>query len=114
LSGPFWTYGKESEFVDPGPSSTFVLLDEDPDSLNDAGFGVGATKAEWIDWPGTSHNMANGFSFEDGHSEIHKWKDSRTQVKNHNVSRLSVPGSVDWQWVATHATARKDGKGINQ
>ena len=40
-----------------------------------------AAKADRIDWPGTWHDMANGFAFA-GHSEIHKWIDSRTRVKN--------------------------------
>jgi len=110
VNGPWWTYGNESSWNDPGPSSTFVLLDEDPYSINDGGFAMGAAKPEWIDWPATYHNNACGFAFGDGHSEIHKWVDPRTKVINGNVSRLAVPGSVDWQWAIMHTTARKDGK----
>jgi prepilin-type N-terminal cleavage/methylation domain-containing protein/prepilin-type processing-associated H-X9-DG protein len=109
-NGPWWTYNNESSWPDPGPASTLVLLDEDPYSINDAGWAVAAVSPEWIDWPATYHNDACGFAFADGHSEIHAWHDPRTPVKNGNVSRLAVPGSVDWQWVVSHATARKDGK----
>src|SRR5439155_27042699 len=36
-SGPEWrVYKKLDDFVDPGPSQTFVLLDEREDSINDA------------------------------------------------------------------------------
>ena len=104
--GQKWrTYGKLSDFVAPGPSSTWVLLDEDADSLNDAAFAVGMERAEWIDWPGTYHNMACGFAFADGHSEIHKWNDPRTKVVNHDARRKAVPGSKDWEWIAAHTSA---------
>lgn len=108
-NGKFFVYGKLSDFVTPGPTQTFVFLDEDPDSLNDGGFAVGITKAEWIDWPATYHNNAGGFAFADGHSEIHKWVDPRTKVKNHNPARLSVSGSQDWLWLAQRTSAYKDG-----
>jgi prepilin-type N-terminal cleavage/methylation domain-containing protein len=111
-NGPWWTYGNEASWNDPGPSQTLVLLDEDPDSINDAGWAIDAKGPDWIDWPATYHNMACGFAFGDGHSEIHKWHDPRTKVINHNVGRktVSTPLSVDWQWVVMHGTARKDGK----
>ncbi len=104
---PYRTFGKTSSFVGAsGASTIWVYLDEDNYSLNDAGFGFGMNTAEWIDWPGTYHNMACGFAFADGHSEIHKWKDSRTKVYNGNVSRKAVPGSVDWQWMHDHTSSR--------
>lgn len=104
----YYTYGKTSDFVDPSPSMTWVLLDEDADSLNDAGFAVGMVQAKWIDWPGTYHNNACGFAFADGHSEIHKWVDPRTKVKNHNVGQLVVanPLSKDWVWIAERTSAK--------
>jgi prepilin-type N-terminal cleavage/methylation domain-containing protein/prepilin-type processing-associated H-X9-DG protein len=111
-NGKFFVYGKLADFVNPGPTQTFVFLDEDPDSLNDGGFAVGITKAEWIDWPATYHNNAGGFAFADGHSEIHKWVDPRTKVKNHSVSRLAVSGSQDWLWLAQRTSAYKDGTAI--
>src|SRR5436190_5223758 len=84
--GKYFVYGKFSDFVVPGPAMTFVFLDEDPYSINDAGFAVGlAAPAHWIDWPASFHNKACGFAFADGHSEIHRWIDGRTIVKNGNV-----------------------------
>jgi prepilin-type N-terminal cleavage/methylation domain-containing protein len=104
--GKKWrVFGNLADFVDPGPSKTFVLLDEDADSLNDAGFAVGMERAEWIDWPGTYHNFACGFAFGDGHSEVHKWKDGRTGVPKHDTTRKLVPGSVDWQWISERTSA---------
>ncbi len=99
------TFGKDSDFE--SAAMTWVLVDEDQYSLNDAGFAVGVRTPEWIDFPGTYHNNACGFAFADGHSEIHKWKDARTRVVNKNVARKAVPNSVDWQWIAERTTQTK-------
>ncbi len=112
LNKPWRGYGKPGDMVDPGPAMTFTVLDEDYWSINDGGFGVSCAIAEWVDWPGTYHNGACGFGFADGHSEIHKWVDSRTKVKvvrgQGQVGRLSVakPLSVDWVWISQRASAK--------
>jgi hypothetical protein len=106
--GKTWrTYGKFSDFVAPGAARTWVFLDEDAYSLNDAGFAVGMVNPEWIDWPGTYHNMACGFAFADSHSEIHAWKDGRTKIKGTDPSRLTVdnPRSPDWIWISERTSA---------
>jgi prepilin-type N-terminal cleavage/methylation domain-containing protein/prepilin-type processing-associated H-X9-DG protein len=110
-NGPWRVYGKEADITDPGPSDLWVLLDEDQWSINDGGFAVSCQTPVWIDWPSTAHNNACGFAFADGHSEIHKWIDPRTKVKIVNgvgqVSQLSVPNSLDWQWIALHTSAHR-------
>jgi prepilin-type N-terminal cleavage/methylation domain-containing protein len=104
---PYRTFGKTSDFSgSAGASQIWVFLDEEAYSLNDGGFGFGMNIAEWIDWPGTYHNMACGFAFADGHSEIHKWRDSRTKVIGGNVARKAVPGSVDWDWMKQHTSSK--------
>jgi prepilin-type N-terminal cleavage/methylation domain-containing protein/prepilin-type processing-associated H-X9-DG protein len=82
-SPPYRVYGKIDQIV--SPVKTFVLLDEHPDSINDAAFAVqmanpGATSARIIDFPASFHGGACGFSFADGHSEIHKWKGSKIKA----------------------------------
>src|SRR6185436_11827378 len=76
---------KLSDFIDPGPTHTFVLLDERADSLNDGHFdlymrGYPQQPGQWamLNWPASYHNKAGGLSFADGHSEIKRWLDSRT------------------------------------
>ena len=61
---------KTSDFTIPGPSETWVYLDEHPDSINDAGF-FNPVRSYWNDLPACYHNNAAGFAFADGHSEIH-------------------------------------------
>ena len=85
------TFGKVSETMVPGPDNLWVIAEEDPYSINDAGLAVGMKIAEWIDWPGTLHAMSGVLTFGDGHVEIHKWTDQRTRVINGNVSRRAVP-----------------------
>lgn len=109
--GQTWlTYGKMGDFTRPGPANTFMYLDEDAKSLNDGAFAtVGPSLQQdyqMIDWPGTYHNMACGFAFADGHSEIHKWQDARTAIpKNGTASRQTQTGSLDIVWIANHASA---------
>ncbi len=109
----WFCFGKTGDLVRPGPSTTFLFLDEDADSLNDAGFAtVGPTTPplyKMIDWPATYHNMAAGFAFADGHSEVHKWKDGRTKVINHNVSQATQAGNQDIYWMSTHTSAKVNG-----
>ena len=69
-------YGKGAQIVNP--SKTFVFVDEHPDSINDGAFAVQMAQptdasASIIDFPASYHNGACGFSFADGHAEIHKW-----------------------------------------
>jgi type II secretory pathway pseudopilin PulG len=105
-NNPWRTYGNTSELVAPAPDSLWVVVEEDTFSVNDSTLGFGMNAAQWIDWPGTLHDFGCVIGFTDGHSELHKWKDARTQVVNGNVGLLSVPGSVDWQWLADRTSAR--------
>ncbi len=64
---------RAADLIIPGPSQTWVYVDEHPDSINDAGCFPPNTPTNMPDAPATYHNMAAGFAFADGHSEIHKW-----------------------------------------
>jgi prepilin-type N-terminal cleavage/methylation domain-containing protein/prepilin-type processing-associated H-X9-DG protein len=77
-SPPWRIYQKTSDMVRPAPSNLWVIIDENPDSVNDAAFAVNMNSSAFQDGPGMLHNNACGFTFADGHSEIHKWQDSRT------------------------------------
>jgi prepilin-type processing-associated H-X9-DG protein len=62
-------------------SKTWVFSDEHPDSIND---GIQYTPTsdgeddEWGDLPASYHVGACGYAFADGHSEIHKWMNPKT------------------------------------
>jgi prepilin-type processing-associated H-X9-DG protein len=94
-----------------------VLLDEHPDSINDAAFAVQMVEpdnlgaARIIDYPASYHNAACGFSFADGHSEIRKWIDPRTVVPARYDNSLSLnvasPDNRDVLWMAERSSVRK-------
>ena len=104
----YQVYGKLSSFIKPPPSQIFVYLDEDARSLNDAGFAVTMVSNKLLDAPGTYHNGACGFSFADGHSEIHRWKDKRTIITGTSFNAVTFnPINVDVVWLQEHASAKK-------
>ena len=111
---PYRVYAKMSDMTDPAPSMVWVLLDEHPDSLNDAAFAnqmVTADKlssAHIIDFPASYHNGAGGITFADGHAEIKKWMDSRTKPpikKGHNLELIvASPSNRDISWLQERST----------
>jgi len=116
-STTYFVYIKETDLVTPGPSQTWLMLDEHPDSINDGAFAFqmpsSASATEWIDVPAKYHNNACGFSFCDGHSEIHKWQ-SPGQIPEVTYTALTKSGlfelkNPDILWVARRTTARLDG-----
>jgi prepilin-type N-terminal cleavage/methylation domain-containing protein/prepilin-type processing-associated H-X9-DG protein len=87
----YFTYLKSTTFRHP--TDIFVLVDEHPDSINDSWYiyNSGGDMTEvttWNDLPASYHNGACGFSFADGHSEIHKWRNGTT-------IRPSAKGQID-------------------
>jgi len=113
----WYCFGKASDFQRPGPSMTFVLVDEDAKSLNDAAFATVGPRQKpageplWVmvDWPGTYHNGACGFAFADTHSEIHKWKDGRTKVPKSGASVQTIANDKDIWWMSVHSSALING-----
>lgn len=94
-----------SDFIFPGPSETWVYLDEHPDSINDAGF-FNPRQNSWIDQPAAYHNGAAGISFADGHSEIHKWKASLASPRaqkvklNNSIDAPAKSRDLDISWLS--------------
>ena len=84
------TYGKESSFTRPGPSKTWVFMDENPYSINDGSMAIPAYAVPGanyvVDFPSGLHGDAGGISFADGHSQVHKWLDKRTYTPNGLIS----------------------------
>jgi prepilin-type N-terminal cleavage/methylation domain-containing protein/prepilin-type processing-associated H-X9-DG protein len=52
---------------------------------------------------------ACGFSFADGHAEIHKWLDARTKppIRPPNYVVINAPGSVDVHWLQERTTVKR-------
>lgn len=116
-SPPWRYYPKTSAMTAPSPAMVWVIIDENPDSINDAAFGVtmgtpNRLTPVWQDGPATYHGGACGFAFADGHSEIKKWKDRRTvtgTMATTYTTRFtyaqSSPQNRDITWMQERTTA---------
>jgi prepilin-type N-terminal cleavage/methylation domain-containing protein/prepilin-type processing-associated H-X9-DG protein len=91
-------YLKQAQLNDtvhaPGAANTWIFIDERQDTINwgnflcdMGGFPNGTSKAapnlyEFNeDLPGLYHNNGSGFSFADGHAEIHHWVNWKKQLQ---------------------------------
>jgi len=115
---PWRVYLKMGEFINPGPSGIFLLLDMREDSIDWGNFATDMrgwpddpAQAGFYDLPGSYHHRAGGFSFVDGHAEIKRWMDDRTMP--HVVTsklipdQFASPNNQDAVWLQQHATRRK-------
>jgi prepilin-type N-terminal cleavage/methylation domain-containing protein/prepilin-type processing-associated H-X9-DG protein len=107
---PYATFGKFSDFGSVAASDIWVLVDDDPWTINDAAMAVIAGSPDTVDYCSPYHDNATGFGFVDGHCEIHKWK-SQIWVHYGPPSRATFDagaasglGRLDWYWWAWHAT----------
>ena len=105
------TFGRFSQMIDPVPAMLFLIAEQDPYSIHDAGFGVdmNVNPTVMLDWPGWSHGNTCMFSFADAHSEVHKWRDVRTV----NMAMAAVgqksegnPDNPDIIWMQQRTSSR--------
>jgi prepilin-type N-terminal cleavage/methylation domain-containing protein/prepilin-type processing-associated H-X9-DG protein len=113
----YLTYAKSTSFILPGAANTFVIMDENPYSINDGSLAISAyaaTNATYlIDWPSGNHNHSAGIAFADGHSIIKEWKDPRTYTPQGLISpghggtgsTLQTPDDQDCFYLASITSA---------
>jgi prepilin-type processing-associated H-X9-DG protein len=107
----FQTYTKGSDLNCPTPANTFVFADESPCSLNDGLLQIKSTAGTFWDFPAAYLEGGCGFSFADGHAEIHQWTTTAlaipvrygTSIGNVSVSALNA----DWLWLTQHAACHQ-------
>ena len=95
----------------------WVLVDEREDSIDDSFCGaVSMVRDELANTPAGCHNGAGGFMFADGHAEVHKWLDPRTEppiIQNQLMDggvgggRKEQPGNVDIHWLQQHTSEKQ-------
>jgi prepilin-type N-terminal cleavage/methylation domain-containing protein/prepilin-type processing-associated H-X9-DG protein len=102
-------FKKQAEIIAPTPAKCWIMIDENPASINDGWFVCDPNvDATWLDVPASYHNGAGGLSFADGHAEIKKWKDQ-------NILSLPVPpvgrdpASSDLPWLQERTTSLVQG-----
>ena len=112
-------YLKYGQLSRPGPDKIYVFLDEREDAINwgnaiidMSGYSPNNPAAyQWLDMPAAYHGNAGGFSFADGHSEIHRWKDGRTSrpiLEGDRIFKGKNPipcaGNMDIGWLQDKTT----------
>jgi len=112
----FYNVTKSTSMHNPGPSDCWVIMDEHPNSNDDATFYVNpadanGTGTSFTELPGSLHGNSGGIVFGDGHSEVHSWKGSiTTQPFNAGLTSylqaVNVSGDPtskkDLTWLAQH------------
>jgi prepilin-type N-terminal cleavage/methylation domain-containing protein/prepilin-type processing-associated H-X9-DG protein len=106
LAGKNWGFPNYRQFMKlsdvPAPASTWLTVDEHPDSINDGFFINSPDSTAWSDVPASYHNGACGFSFADGHSEIHKWLSETSKYpvtfKTPSYKNFDASGKKDFLW----------------
>jgi prepilin-type N-terminal cleavage/methylation domain-containing protein len=114
----FYAAAKMSDFRSPGPSQCWVMMDEHPDSDDDATFYVNPADANpatsdgyFTELPGSMHRKSAGMVFADGHGEIHKWAGTAdtpvVQYRlNQHVAASDSGSQQDLIWMAQHTPAQ--------
>jgi prepilin-type N-terminal cleavage/methylation domain-containing protein/prepilin-type processing-associated H-X9-DG protein len=104
----FWAR-KMSDLTRPGPSDTWVFMDEHPDSIDDGilytSFSYTNGIGTLVEYPGSEHAGACGISFADGHAVIHKWRSPQVVVPVIYVPRYNLSCTTynpDLAWLAQH------------
>jgi prepilin-type N-terminal cleavage/methylation domain-containing protein/prepilin-type processing-associated H-X9-DG protein len=121
-AGPWREFRKTSDFIRPGPSGSFVFLDERYDAPIFDGFFVvdmdgydenNPNPTQIVDSPGSYHGGSGGLSFADGHSELHRWKskyvlevplDGSTRTLTTPIADAAMKADV--VWLQEHATRK--------
>lgn len=93
------------------PSQLFIFIEEHNGSINDPCFLSDPDTAwQMIDYPAAYHNSGCNLVFVDGHTEQHRWIDSRTTPIAPPGTLLplnqNLPGDLDVQWLQQHADER--------
>ncbi|MGO8675289.1 MAG: prepilin-type N-terminal cleavage/methylation domain-containing protein [Limisphaerales bacterium] len=115
----YMVYGRLTDIsggFSPGPSKTFVFLDEREDCVNWGNFGTSMAGYPnnptlynyFEDLPGIYHNRGCGFSFADGHSELHKWLGWMPAMHYEDAywqnASFQLPNDPDIAWLQDHST----------
>jgi len=113
LQTTWHTYGKITQMTRPGPAMTWIIMDENPQTINDGSLIV-CMQPLLVDYPANYHNGGAGISFADGHAEVHKWLDA---FVNPNISGATGgPGYTppvapdpcqDLAWIQPRTTAHR-------
>ncbi len=113
----FYNVQRITDMHNPGPSDCWVLMDENPNSDDDATFYVNPADAtgngtgSFTELPGALHANACGMVLADGHSEVHLWENGQTTPafdpnRTSYLQAVGVTADSDLVWLAQHTPAK--------
>ena len=90
-------YTKLSNMRNPGPSQTWVFIEESPYTIDDAFFALDPRNTvQWFNSPAILHGNASVLAFADGHTDTHRWTDSSMVT-----ATPATPGGNTDDWPAS-------------
>jgi prepilin-type N-terminal cleavage/methylation domain-containing protein/prepilin-type processing-associated H-X9-DG protein len=107
------TYGKSTQITRPSPSDLWVIMDENPITINDPLMAVTMDTTVLVDFPAQYHAGGAGVSFADGHSEVHRWLDAFAitlppgTITGQGKTYPAPANSVDLGWIQPRTSALK-------
>jgi prepilin-type N-terminal cleavage/methylation domain-containing protein len=108
-------YTKLSDMVKPGPSKTWVFIEENPYSIDDAYFVVDPRQTtSWDNLPAVLHGNASVLAYADGHTDAHRWTDQSMMTATPTSPTGNVgawpaaTNSVDLAWLISASTVLQD------
>ena len=103
-NGGYKEYYKLSQMNRPGPAHTWVFIEENPASIDDAYFVVDPTNPHtWYNSPATLHGNWSVMTYADGHSDAHRWTDTKMMTGVGDVI-AGDPSSGDLAWLISVST----------
>jgi len=111
LNTQYKLFKKQNDISVLGAANCWVLIDENPVSINDGWFCVDPSPnaGTWIDKPATYHDRAGGLAFADGHGEIKQWKDiNLINYKGPPLTGVAVqPPGDDLHWLGRRTSVHQ-------
>ena len=100
----FYNVKKMSDFHTPGPTDSWLFLDQHPDSIDDGAFYYNRTDPTFLELPGSNHGGASGISFADGHSEMYKMRMGVIPVTYAGSTAVNdkYSNTADQAWFSDH------------
>jgi prepilin-type N-terminal cleavage/methylation domain-containing protein/prepilin-type processing-associated H-X9-DG protein len=116
----FLTFATSSDLARVAASKLFTFVDESDITLNDGWFATDPDNQQGqftaLSFPASRHSSSASLAFGDGHSENHRWLDSRTLARLKEqfrgaptVPAIVQPANQDFAWLQQHATVPPKG-----
>ena len=108
----YWMFVKQTDIAVAPPSQILTFLDVAPGYICHAGFVIAEESILYYHFPSAQHDRSGVVSFADGHSEGHRWVETKTVQKARTVEWISdhfnfEPGNRDLKWLQDHGSVRK-------